>query len=263
MPNPESRAPSPESRLIIGTSGWSYPDWKGEFYPKDVPQRKFLEYYATRFPATELNASFYRLPTSKMLDAWLGRTPRAFWFCAKLSRLITHQKKLNDPADALGVYFNRFEPLLDRMGPILAQLPPSLEFDGDRTEAFLDAFRGAAELPLAVEARHESWFGNEARQLLERHNVALVHAESGGRWPETDAVTADFVYLRFHGPEELYASSYTPQKLGRVAGRVVEWLESGTTVYAFFNNTDGGHAWRNAEKLRELVEKRTGLEGGS
>lgn len=253
--------PTPESRLIIGTSGWSYPDWKGDFYPKGVPQRKFLEYYATRFPATELNASFYRLPTSKMLDAWLERTPKDFRFCAKLSRLITHQKKLNDPADAIGVFFDRFEPLLDRMGPVLAQLPPSLAFDGDRVAAFLEAYGEATDLPLAVEARQGSWFGNDALALLESHGAALVQADSGGRWPGTDAVTTDFVYLRFHGPKELYASSYTPQKLGSVASRVADWIGSGMTVYAFFNNTDGGHAWRNAERLRELVDRRMTRRG--
>jgi uncharacterized protein YecE (DUF72 family) len=248
--------PRPESRLIIGTSGWSYADWKGSFYPKDVPQRKFLEYYATRFPATELNASFYRLPTDKMLDAWLERTSDEFRFCAKLSRLITHQKKLNDPADALGGFFGRFEPLLGRMGPALAQLPPSLAFDSDRVEMFLAAYRDASDLPLAIEARHESWFDDEALDLLKTHKAALVQAESGGRWPETDAVTADFVYLRLHGPQELYASGYTPQKLGHVAGRVAGYLRLGMDVYAFFNNTDGGYAWRNAEKLAELVKKR-------
>lgn len=256
MPKPESPDPSSEPRLFIGTSGWSYPEWKGSFYPKDVPRRKFLEYYATRFPATELNASFYRLPTDKMLDAWLERTPDEFRFCCKLSRLITHQKKLNDPADALSRFFERFESLLGRMAPVLAQLPPSLAFDSDRVETFLAAYRDVSELPLAIEARHASWFENEALEVLESGNVALVRAESGGRWPETDAVTADFAYLRFHGPKELYASGYTPQKLGQVAGRVAAHLQSGMDVHAFFNNTDGGYAWRDAEKLAELVKKR-------
>lgn len=246
----------PKPRFVVGTSGWSYPDWKQEFYPRDVPQRKFLEYYATRFPATELNASFYRLPTEKMLDAWLDRTPDEFRFCAKLSRLITHQKKLNDPADALSGFFERFEPLLGRMGPVLAQLPPSLAFDSDRVATFLAACRDASDLPLAIEARHGSWFGDEALELLETHKAALVQAESGGRWPETDTLTADFAYLRFHGPKELYASGYSPQKLGHVAGRIAEYLQSGMHVYAFFNNTDGGYAWRDAEKLAELVKKR-------
>lgn len=247
----------PEPCFLAGTSGWGYPGWKDGFYPGDVPQRRFLEYYTTRFPATELNASFYRLPTDRMLNAWIERTPEDFRFCAKLSRLITHQKKLKDPGDALGVFFERFEPLLDRMGPLLAQLPPSLAFDCGRVEAFLDVFGETTDLPLAVEARHESWFGQEALDLLGRRGVSVVQADSGGRWPSSNAVTGKIVYLRFHGPGELYASGYSAQSLGRVASRVVEWLRRGLTVFAFFNNTDGGHAWRDAEKLQEIVSKRT------
>lgn len=248
--------PKPTARLIVGTSGWSYPDWKGDFYPGDVPRRNFLRYYASRFSATELNASFYRLPTGKMLDAWLERTPNDFRFCAKLSRLITHRKKLIDAAAAVAVYFERFAPLSDRMGPVLAQLPPSLAFDANRVGTFFAACRDVSDLPLAIEARHESWLSGEALELLEAWNVALVQADSGGRWPESFAVTGDFAYLRFHGPGQLYASGYTPQKLGHVAGRVAGYLESGMNVFTFFNNTDGGYAWRDAEKLAALVNKR-------
>lgn len=256
MVSSESRASNSEPRLHIGTSGWSYPDWKGGFYPNEVPQRKFLDHYATRFSATELNASFYRLPSEKMIDGWLERAPADFRFCVKLSRLVTHQKRLNEPDDALTVFLERFRGLRSRMGPVLAQLPPSLAFEVERVDKFLKTWRRRTRLPLAVEARHKSWFDDQAQTLLAKRNVALVRADSGGRWPCTDAVTADLVYLRYHGPGELYASGYTPQKLAAEADRLAGWLDEGLDVWAFFNNTDGPHAWQNAMKLEESLQRR-------
>ncbi|MDT8450491.1 MAG: DUF72 domain-containing protein [Wenzhouxiangellaceae bacterium] len=243
-------------RLLAGTSGWSYPDWKGSFYPQSVPQRKFLEYYTTRFPATELNASFYRLPTQKTIAGWLERTPARFRFCVKLSRLITHFKRLVDCDGAIAGFVDRLAPLAERMGPVLAQLPASVAFDAGRVAGFLQDWQRHASWALAIEARHPSWLEPAARQMLVENGAIPVRADSGGRWPSAEVAVEGDVYLRFHGPEELYSSGYTPQKLGVEARRIAGWLKQGRSVWAFFNNTDGGDAWRDAEKLIELIGKR-------
>lgn len=238
----------------VGTSGWNHKEWKGTFYPDDVAQRRFLEYYATQFPATELNASFYRLPTDKMVHGWQERTPESFRFCPKMSRYLTHQKKLNDPLEPLQTFMARFEPLRDRLGPILVQLPSNVPFDRDKAEAFLNATRQFEGQPFAVEARERSWFATDALSLLEAHNVALVIAHSGGQFPYGEHVTADFVYLRFHGPGKLYESAYDEAALADYAEKISAWLAEGRDVWAFFNNTAGDFAPQNADRLRTLIE---------
>lgn len=242
-----------ESGFCAGTSGWQYPDWKGDFYPDEVPQRLFLEHYATRFPATELNASFYRLPSEKMIAGWLERTPDDFRFCLKLSRLITHNKRLSDCEEVLGNFLERVEPLQPRMGPVLAQLPPSLAFDQEVIAEFVAQWSQMSGAQLAIEPRHESWTDASVSDWLAGQGVVPVVADSGGRWPMAATPETGPVYLRYHGPEELYSSGYSPQKLGHEASRVREWLSQGREVWAFFNNTDQGDAWRDAEKLARLV----------
>lgn len=243
-------------RLFAGTSGWSYPQWKGDFYPPDVPQRKFLEYYTSRFPASELNASFYRLPSESMIAGWLERTPSHFRFCVKLSRLITHNKRLRNCEDALETFLDRLGPLGFRCGPVLAQLPPTLAFDRASVADFIGLWSQLTSLALAVEARHDSWMTSSVSDWLAARGVIVVSADSGGHWPTAPVPDSGPLYLRYHGPGELYASGYSPQKLGHEAGRIAGWLRSGRDVWAFFNNTDGGDAWRDAERLARLVADR-------
>lgn len=242
------------SALYVGTSGWNHQEWKGTFYPDDVAQRRFLDYYATQFDATELNASFYRLPTAKMVHGWRERTPATFRFCPKMSRYLTHQKKLNDPLEPLQTFMERFEPLRDRLGPVLVQLPQNVPFDHAKAEAFLDATSTFEGCQFAVEARDDSWFADEALALLETHGVALVIAHSGGQFPYAEHVTAPFVYLRFHGPDDLYASAYDEAALAEYADKISHWLDEGRDVWAFFNNTADDFAPQNAERLRALVQ---------
>jgi len=243
------------SALFIGTSGWNHKEWKGSFYPEDVAQRRFLDHYATQFAATELNASFYRLPTAKMVQGWRERTPESFRFCPKMSRYLTHQKKLNDPREPLRTFRERFEPLSDRLGPVLVQLPQNVPFDHAKAEAFLEATTQLEDGRFAVEARDESWFADEALALLAAHGVALVIAHSGGQFPYGEHVTAPFVYLRFHGPGELYASAYDEATLADYAAKIAGWLEEGRDVWAFFNNTAGDAAPQDAQRLRALVDE--------
>ena len=171
--------------LFVGTSGWQYPDWKGDFYPDDVPQRKFLEYYTTRFEATELNASFYRLPSESMIEGWLDRTPQDFRFCLKLSRLITHNKRLADCEEALGNFIDRIKPLAGRMGPVLAQLPPSMAFDEGVLDDFAAIWAERFDGALAVEARHESWMEESVSDWLVERGITPVIADSGLHTAET------------------------------------------------------------------------------
>ncbi len=245
--------------LHVGTSGWSYPHWSGPFYPEDVKPARFLEYYTTQFDCVELNASFYRLPAPKTVEGWARRTPENFRFCAKVSRFITHRKRLVETAEPLERFLAVFEPLRGRLGPFLVQLPPSLRFDPSVATAFLEELdRYRDRYAFALEARHASWFTPEALGLLARHGVASVLADSGGRFPEGADATGPLVYLRFHGPDGRYTRPYTREALAAHARRIRAWLSEGRQVWAFFNNDTDAHAVFNARDLRALVE----AEGG-
>lgn len=242
------------STLHIGTSGWSYKHWKTIFYPPEVKTSQWLEYYATQFDCVELNASFYRLPQEQTVKDWRKRTPDDFKFCFKLSRYITQLKKLNDVGEPLQNFFDRFKPLRICAGPILIQLPPHFGFDAERTENFFKLLRRYRSYRFALEARHETWLAPAALDLLKKYRVAFVIAESGGRFPYSEAVTTDFVYLRFHGPAALYASDYSSETLRKYATLVEHWLNQERDVWCFFNNDVHGYAVKNARELRALVK---------
>ena len=246
------------NRVWIGTSGWSYRHWRGVFYPKEVKPAGFLEYYTRHFDCVELNASFYRLPKKETVAGWVQRTPGYFRFAAKLHRLVTHQKKLHLVEEALAAYFSVMEALKPRLGPILIQLPPSLSFDAERVDRFLRLLTtDYGSYRYALEARHNSWMNEEALTLLKRYAISWTIAHSD-RFPYLEAVTAPWVYLRFHGPGRLYASNYTDEMLAPFADRIARWVQQGHTVWAFFNNDVGGHAVRNALTLRRMVAARLG-----
>jgi len=243
------------SQLHVGTSGWSYKHWKGVFYPDKLPARQWFEYYAERFDCVELNASFYRLPQEKTVSDWQKRAPDNFKFCFKLSRYITQLKKLNDAAEPLATFFERMRPLAKCAGPVLVQLPPHFGFDAERAETFFRQIKKYRRYRFALEARQESWLTDAALDLYRKYRVALVIAESGGRFPYKEAVTADFVYLRFHGPGALYASNYTDAMLRGYAAKIKGWLGEGRDIWAFFNNDGYGYAVKNAMTLRGMVQK--------
>jgi uncharacterized protein YecE (DUF72 family) len=241
-------------RLHIGTSGWSYKHWSGPFYPEGVKPAKYLEYYVTEFDCVELNASFYRTPSVKTVEGWARRTPVSFRFCIKMSQFITHRKKLVDTAEPLGRFLAVFDPLRERLGPFLVQLPPSLQFDTSVAESFLQllaSHRNTGEF--ALEARHDSWFTPESLSLLRHYGIASVIADSGGRFAEADALTSPTVYLRFHGRGGLYSSPYSTDELTSFACKIKIWLAEGRQVWAFFNNDIDGHAVHNARELHALV----------
>jgi uncharacterized protein YecE (DUF72 family) len=241
-------------RLHTGTSGWIYGHWAGIFYPEDIKPAGYLEYYTTKFGCVELNASFYHVPFKATVEGWVRRTPETFRFCPKLSRLVTHRKRLVDCAEPLGWYFDVFREMTPRLGPVLVQLPPGLAFDKPLFSDFLSLLHAlAGGYRFAIEARHQSWIADESFSLLEQYGAAWVIADSGRRFPYQEAITADFVYLRFHGHESLYSSDYPDHELWRYAEKIRQWLDNGCEVWVFFNNDFNGYAVKNALKLEEMV----------
>lgn len=244
-----------DSELFIGTSGWSYKHWAAIFYPQQTKPAQYLEYYVTRFNCVEINSSFYHLPQKKTAESWMKRTPGSFWFCPKLSRLITHQKRLNDIEEPLELFFSVFEVMKVRMGPVLIQLPPGMKYDEARIREVLALLREKyKEYRFAFEVRHQSWACDSFFNLLREYQTALVFADSGNRFPPFhDEMTTDLVYLRFHGPGDLYASEYSEYDMAAYAEKIQGWLEEGLQVWAFFNNDYQGYAVKNAEQLKSII----------
>jgi uncharacterized protein YecE (DUF72 family) len=243
-------------KIYIGTSGYNYGGWIGVLYPEDIKPREYLPFYAGRFSTVEINYSFYHLPRVTTYEKWAAQTPDDFIFALKLSRFITHIKRLKGIKPALRTFVEGSEALGAKRGPILAQLPPRFGLTAvnkKRLKFFLDTMN-QLNAPTAVELRHKTWFIDDTYELLTRTNASLVIANSS-RYPNPaeDIVTADFVYFRFHGPEELFASSYTNTQLEHYAGIMKKHLKDGKDVYAYFNNDFGGHAVRNARTLAKLL----------
>lgn len=234
----------------IGISGWRYPPWRGTFYPDELPQRLELAYASRALPSIELNGSFYSLQTPERYADWHDTTPEGFVFSVKAPRYITHVKRLKDIGDALPNFFaSGLFNLKGKLGPILWQFPPSMRFSAELFEPFLAALphdteaalalarkrdgrmKGRSRLAIdtvrpvrhAVEIRHTSFATPEFIALLRRHNVALVVADTAGKWPLLEDLCADFVYLRLHGDVELYASGYTDEALDAWAARIRAW----------------------------------------
>ncbi|MGZ5285688.1 MAG: DUF72 domain-containing protein [Flavisolibacter sp.] len=243
------------NRVHIGTSGWSYKHWKGLYYPDKLPSTRWLPFYANDFDTTEINSSFYRIPSETTVEKWMLQVPRHFRFCAKMSRFLTHMKKLNDPEASLEIFFSVFAPMKKMMGPVLVQLPPFLAFDFDKTEHFYKVCRQVyKEYQFVMEVRHESWLQEKSLRLMTRYDIGLVISQSGVAFPYAERVTARNIYLRFHGPRELYASAYTDKMLEHFALLFYKWLKEGHEIWAYFNNDIHGYAPEDAKKLMMLME---------
>lgn len=269
------------ARIRVGISGWSYPYWRGDFYPPGLPQRRELEYAAQRLDTVEINGSFYSLQRPSSYRSWAEATGEDFVFAIKGSRYVTHLKRLRDVDTGLANFFaSGVLALGARTGPFLWQLPERHAFDADELTAFcarlprstVEAARLAGQhddkvkgdrvltetdvdLPLrhALEPRHPSFAEPRVRELLGELGVALVLADTGGRFVQVDAVTADFAYLRLHGPDNLYDSGYDDDRLDAWAARCRDWQRQGLDVYVYFDNDGHGHAPRDALRLRERV----------
>jgi uncharacterized protein YecE (DUF72 family) len=243
-------------RIHIGTSGWVYSHWRGVFYPEKLAQRSWLEYYVQHFDCTEINGSFYRLPSKETVIRWQETAGRGFYFCPKISRFITHAKKLNDPGQTVPRFFEVFDVMAGRAGPVLIQLPAMLGFNEEKVSIFFQYLRHHYRgFRFSVEARHPAWMEPAAIALLEKYRIGWVMADSGTRFPSGNAITAKHIYLRFHGPDGSYGTGYTKKSLAVQAARCREWSAAGHTVWIFFNNDVGGHAIRNALSLKAMVDE--------
>ncbi|MGH2662158.1 MAG: DUF72 domain-containing protein [Actinomycetota bacterium] len=232
--------------LYLGTSGFGYPEWKGDFYPEDLKDTNMLSYYAGRFPSVEINYTFRRSPSPKTLETWAQRTGPQFRFALKAHGRITHTRRLADADELVSDFLDRARTLGERLGPILFQCPPTLRYDRGLIESFL------AYLPptfrYAMEFRHESW--TEARDLLTEQGVAWCFAAMD-QTAGDPVLSEPFVYLRLRRDE------YDDDSLGKWAARIEEALADGRDVYAYFKHEEGTAAPRHATRLRELLGQST------
>jgi uncharacterized protein YecE (DUF72 family) len=239
--------------IRIGCSGWQYRHWRGRFYPYALPQDRWLEHYAQTFDTVELNNSFYRLPEADAFAAWSRRVPRGFLFAVKASRYLTHLKRLREPREPLDRLWSRAKRLGDRLGPMLYQLPTGWHVDRHRLAAFMDeAPRNRLQ---AVEFRDRSWYAPDTLAMLEGAGMALCLHDMPGSASDRKPI-GPFVYVRFHGPDGGYQGSYSGQMLSGWSDRLVEWAGAGLPAYVYFNNDQAGHAVRDAQRLRDMIERR-------
>lgn len=237
--------------IRIGTSGWHYQHWRGPFYPEKLPASKMLDFYTQHFDTVELNNTFYRLPLETGLASWREQTPKGFCFAVKGSRFLTHMKKLKDPGSGIARFFERVDLLGNKLGPVLFQLPPFWDVNGERLEEFLSALpRGHR---YAFELRNQSWHTPEVYRILRRHNTAFCIFEIAGFFSGIE-VTANFTYLRLHGPGGAYQGSYTGETLEQWAARIRRWRRELRAVYICFDNDQAAYAVENALTLKRLVE---------
>jgi uncharacterized protein YecE (DUF72 family) len=246
-------------QVHIGCSGWQYADWRGRLYPQGVPQRRWLEVYAERFETVEINATFYRLPRRDAVARWVEQTPDEFIFTVKVSRYLTHIKRLSDTADGLALFAERIEPLTEagRLGPLLWQLPENFHRDDEKLRAWLTALakheppalRGSRH---AIEFRHASWFEKPVLDALREANVALVIGDHPRRPFQLHVPTAPWMFLRFHYGTRGRRGNYSATELEQWGEKIRRWRRS-HEIYAYFNNDWKGYAPANALTLEKLL----------
>ncbi len=239
-------------RVLIGTSGYVYRDWRRRFYPRDLPARQWLPFYAARFPTVELNSLFYRLPRRATFRAWARAAPETFVFAVKASRFLTHIKRLREPGPPLTLFLQRAKGLGDARGPILFQLPGRFHLNLERLDGFLAALARRKVHRAVLEVRHASWLIDPVFDRLADANVALC-LHDWKEQPVSGPITADFVYVRRHGTRRRYGGSYTDRMLRQDAARLAAWAAEGKDVFVYFNNDGRAAAVRNALRLAELV----------
>jgi len=237
------------SAVRVGCSGWQYKHWRGDFYPAGLSADRWLEFYASRFDTVEINNSFYRLPEASVFTAWRRRVPQGFVYAVKASRFLTHMKKLKDPAEPVERFFSRARRLDGAFGPVLYQLPPRWPVNVDRLRTFLEHLPPRRRH--AIEFREPTWYSDEVFALLQRHRVALCLHDMKGSASERLAI-GPFVYVRFHGTTR-YGGRYDDETLESWADWLAPRITDGVAVYAYFNNDVGGHAPRDAARLRAQV----------
>ncbi len=237
-------------KIYIGTSGWHYRHWIGTFYQPGTKSAEQFEFYKQSFSTVEINNSFYRLPSPEEFKNWRKESSDEFLFVVKASRFITHNKKLKDPEETVKRFFENVRYLKEKLGPILFQLPPSWKKNAERLEAFLDVL--PKKYRYVFEFRNETWYDEDIIDLLKKHNCAFCIYELAGHTSPA-YVTADFVYVRLHGPgNSKYQGSYSQKQLTEWAKQCHAWQREGLDVFVFFDNDEKGYAAFNAQSLKSL-----------
>lgn len=244
------------AEILIGTSGWHYPSWKGPFFPTGLRAKDRLGFYATQFRTTELNGVFYRTPTQAAVESWRAQTPDDFVFAWKASKFITHWKRLSARSDnSLELLESRLALLGDKAGPVLFQLPPQFEMNYERLASFLKMLNRKRRY--SFEFRHPSWYSAKVLSLLAAENIALCisdHADAPAPWRRT----ADFVYVRGHGPGGRYKGRYPLATLQRWQQRISRWRARGFDVFVYFDNDQKSAAPLDGRRLRDMLARRRG-----
>jgi uncharacterized protein YecE (DUF72 family) len=239
------------ARVLIGTSGWHYDSWRGPFYPPGLAIKHQLQYYASQFETAELNGVFYRTPTPEAVRSWREQTGNDFVFAWKASKFITHWKRLSENSvNSLALLENRLALLGDKAGPVLFQLPPNFKADRERLASFLKLLSGKRRY--SFEFRHPSWYAAPIMKLLANENISLClsdHHDAPAPWKRT----ADFVYVRGHGPGGRYAGHYRAAALHDWAARIRSWNKQGCDVFVYFDNDQKSAAPADAIRLRQLL----------
>jgi len=239
------------ARVLVGTSGWHYESWKGPFFPRGLKLRDRLRFYGTQFPTAELNGVFYRTPTLEAVQGWHEQTPADFVFAWKASKFITHWKRLSKRSEnSLELLESRLSVLNEKAGPILFQLPPQFQLNYERLASFLKMLNRKRRY--TFEFRHPSWYGSCVLRLLTDENVALCisdHADAPAPWKRT----ADFIYIRGHGPGGRYKGHYTEVTLMSWRRRINAWRARGCDVFVYFDNNQKSAAPLDGKKLQEML----------
>ena len=236
-------------KLFVGCSGWNYKDWKGKFYPEDIPKKDWLEYYMSVFNTVEVNATFYRLPKDSTLEKWKKSAYRIdFNFTLKGSRYVTHMKKLNEPEESIEKFEDAAAVMKTKLGCVLWQLPPSLHRDDQKLVEFCKALKGSNKN--VIEFRHESWFDEEVYSILDKHKVSFCSI-STPEFPEELILTGKVAYVRFHGKgKKWYDYDYSVDELKAWKKKIEDC--GADEVYVYFNNDIGANAPKNARQLKEM-----------
>ncbi len=241
-----------KGKIHIGTSGWHYKHWVGTFYPAGTKDAEQLAYYLKFFKTVELNNSFYHLPPPQTFKNWKKAVPGDFVFAVKGSRYISHMKKLNVEKESINIFFDSANKLQEKLGPVLFQLPPNWKINTERLAQFLRKLPKTHQY--AFEFRNQTWYEEEVYALLRKYNCAFCIYELEHHLSPI-ITTADFVYVRLHGPDGKYAGSYTDAKLKKWAKLCEQWQQQGKDVYVYFDNDQLGYAAFNAQTLQKFITK--------
>ncbi len=243
-------------KVLVGTSGWNYNHWRRVFYPENLPQNRWLEFYSKYFDTVEINMTFYRFPMERAIEKWKKNVPHGFIFSVKGSRIITHVKKLKDVESIFKKFLSLISIFENNLGPVLFQLPPSFSFNKERLIGFCELLSSQEIIKngmFSIELRDKRWLNEEGFSILKKYNISLCFSDYPGVEVKSP-LTASFVYIRRHGPTSLYSSCYTEKEIRKEASFIENFLKNNIGVFIYYNNDANAWAVRNALQLKEMIK---------